>query len=163
MRRSRRDSSGGGSGGGGINGSLTPARKRYPSGLSNPSTPKHSELLAKNTSRALQYPSKSEGPPTWHGGHARGGEHWKCDGVGVGVGVEMGDRSASGAGISLHETEDRIRQLERAEFDLKMRLYYTEERLEEAAGGADAVQLHREVAHAKRVSVFAVVVSHSCG
>lgn len=36
-------------------------------------------------------------------------------------------------------------------FAKQMKLFYTEERLEEAAGGADAVQLHREIANAKRV------------
>lgn len=116
--------------------------------LSNPTT-------ATSTTSAPQYPSSTNErfPPTWQGGH--GGEQWK---VGTSVEVGDGDRLAAGAGISLQETEERIRQLERAEFDLKMRLFYTEERLEEAAGGTDAVQLHREVAHAKRVSsCFAVV------
>lgn len=89
-------------------------------------------------------------------------EHWKVDGPAE---VGDGDRLAAGAGISLQETEGRIRQLERAEFDLKMRLFYTEERLEEAAGGTDAVQLHREVAHAKRVSRVAqypLLLSFGC-
>lgn len=59
-----------------------------------------------------------------------------------------------GEGISLQETEARIGDLERREFDLKLKLFYMEEQLEQAAGGADALQLHKEVMDAKLVSAL---------
>lgn len=131
---------------GGLNGSLTPLRpRRAPSQhLTESNTPGHVD----NT---LQYGAKSnalgleKSPSLWPA--ADGGTAWNRGVVGV-AGEGFG-----GAGISLHDTEERISQLERAEFDLKMRLYYAEERLEDAAGGADAAQLHREIAQSKRVSV----------
>lgn len=56
-----------------------------------------------------------------------------------------------GEGISLQETEARIDELERSEFDLKLKLFYMEEQLEAAVGGVDVLQLHREVMDAKQV------------
>ncbi|CAM9098955.1 unnamed protein product [Scytosiphon promiscuus] len=70
--------------------------------------------------------------------------------------LRLGERSSGrstsgvgGEGISLQETEARIGDLERREFDLKLKLFYMEEQLEQAAGGADALQLHKEVMDAK--------------
>lgn len=64
------------------------------------------------------------------------------------------ERDGVQAGYSLTDAVAKIDELERAEFDLKLRLYYTEERLEEAAGGASAAYLHQEIANAKRVCPF---------
>lgn len=143
----------------GINGSLTPARRqRRPQQQQS-----HSSAQKKDTNEHDHY-----GPREAHGNiahthlHAaasnfrtrsplrQGREH--RNGGSFSTAAAVGKLSAGGEGISLQETEARIDELERSEFDLKMRLHYTEERLEEAVGGIDALQLHREIAHAKRVS-----------
>lgn len=51
----------------------------------------------------------------------------------------------------MQETEARIDELERSEFDLKLKLFYMEEQLQAAVGGVDVLQLHREVMDAKQV------------
>lgn len=61
------------------------------------------------------------------------------------------ERLVGGEGISLQETEARIDELERSEFDLKLKLFYMEEQLQAAVGGVDVLQLHREVMDAKQV------------
>lgn len=62
------------------------------------------------------------------------------------------ERLVGGEGISLQETEARIDELERSEFDLKLKLFYMEEQLESASGGDDVLLLHKEVMDAKLVS-----------
>ena len=122
----------------GINGSLTPARRQRR--LSFENNPISSQKTTNNPKcddvcTGAQNPlPERKGSPEY--GHL----------------ASSSDRlEARGEGISLQETQARIQELERSEFDLKMRLFYTEEQLENAAGRADAVQLHREVADAKRV------------
>lgn len=61
------------------------------------------------------------------------------------------ERLEGGEGISLQETEARIDELERSEFDLKLKLFYMEEQLESASGGEDVLHLHKEVMDAKLV------------
>lgn len=61
------------------------------------------------------------------------------------------ERLVGGEGISLQETEARIDELERGEFDLKLKLFYMEEQLASATGGDDGLQLHKEVIDAKLV------------
>lgn len=51
----------------------------------------------------------------------------------------------------MQETEARIDELERNEFDLKLKLFYMEEQLESASGGDDALHLHKEVIDARLV------------
>jgi len=75
----------------------------------------------------------------------------------------------SGEGISLQETEARIDELERSEFDLKLKLFYMEEQLQAAVGGVDVLQLHREVMDAKQVGtrtgspfLYAILSALSC-
>lgn len=51
----------------------------------------------------------------------------------------------------MQETEARIDELERSEFDLKLKLFYMEEQLESASGGGDVLHLHKEVIDAKLV------------
>lgn len=122
----------------GINGSLTPARRQRR--LSFENNPASSQKTTNNkrcdddcTGARNPLPERKGSP-----------EYERL--------ASSGDRlDAGGEGISLQETQARIQELERSEFDLKMRLFYTEEQLENAAGRADAVQLHREVADAKRV------------
>ncbi|CAM9350410.1 unnamed protein product [Ectocarpus sp. 6 AP-2014] len=72
-------------------------------------------------------------------------------------GLRQGSRSsdplsgcaAGNGGINLQATEAKIDELERGEFDLKLKLFYMEEQLELAAGGTDVLQLHKEVMEAK--------------
>lgn len=63
------------------------------------------------------------------------------------------ERLVGGEGISLQETEARIDELERGEFDLKLKLFYMEEQLAAAASGDDVLHLHKEVIDAKLVRV----------
>lgn len=142
----------------GINGSLTPARRPQ---RAHPPSPVHkytNDDLHRNCppvpigvttittpARAITNGVAVASLPSYPGG-AWEGERSTLEGASLGL-----RRAAGGAGISLQETEARIDELERNEFDLKMRLFYTEERLEEAIGGTDSLQLHREIAHTKRV------------
>eukprot|EP00752_Nemacystus_decipiens_P001265 g1262.t1 len=60
------------------------------------------------------------------------------------------EKLIGGEGISLQETEARIDELERGEFDLKLKLFYMEEQLASATGGEDGLlSLHKEVIDAK--------------
>lgn len=128
----------------GINGSLTPARRQrrlsfHDNPLSSPKTNNN-----KKCDDVTAYPTTGDQKPLPERRGSRG----------YGSLGSSGDRlAAGGEGISLQETQARIQELERSEFDLKMRLFYAEEQLENAAGRADAVQLHREVADAKRVGL----------
>lgn len=135
----------------GINGSLTPARRRrqyqrrqqqpLPSRKNTNDIGQHSTATLVR-GHAAAYSNATDQFMLW-------GREGGRDGDAFGAAA---DRLAGGEGISLQETAARIDELERSEFDLKMRLFYTEERLEEAVGGEDALQLHREIAHVKRVS-----------
>lgn len=136
----------------GINGSLTPARR-------------HRHQPYQSSSCSSQRNTNDIHPTST----ANTGDHAPLrQGQGVRVSDTFTDAAGDrvgGGGISLQETEARIHQLESSEFDLKMRLFYTEERLGEAAGGTDAVELHREVANAKRVSVYTAPApsrNHAC-
>lgn len=51
----------------------------------------------------------------------------------------------------MQETEARIDELERGEFDLKLKLFYMEEQLASASSGDDILLLHKEVIDAKLV------------
>lgn len=159
----------------GLNGSLTPARRNrqqqpfslhHQQKLTNdvggiPSFP--SSFPPPNLAATAAYPLARDYDPSRQAQFSLGDRGGR-DGFGgatTAASSALG-RVAGGGGISLQETEARIDELERSEFDLKMRLYYTEERLEEAAGGTDALQLHREVAHAKRVSFLFRSRASSC-
>lgn len=133
----------------GINGSLTPARRQRR--LSFETNPLSSQKTTSNQKcdDVTAYASTGDQNPLPERKGSRG----------YGRPASSSDRlEAGGEGISLQETQARIQELERSEFDLKMRLFYAEEQLENAAGRADAVQLHREVADAKRVG-FEVALS----
>lgn len=143
----------------GINGSLTPARR--PRQQHQPS--QHNNLLSKtpndrNSSFSWHHPPgapvhgrhpAAAYPSAGHGGLICKDNEAHGDGA---SGAASDGLSAGGGGISLQKVEARIEELERSEFDLKMKLFFAEEQLEEAAGGADMLELHREVAEAKRVS-----------
>lgn len=149
----------------GINGSLTPARphRRPQQQQSYSSAQKYTNdhdsrgTRAGNTSYAHLHATPSN--PRERSPLRQGREHGSDRPFSVAAAV--GKLAAGGEGISLQETEARIEELERSEFDLKMRLHYTEERLEEAVEGSDALQLHREIAHAKRVSCCLAFVAPS--
>ena len=136
----------------GINGSLTPARRQRR--LSYDRSPLAFQKIADDQKRdnATAYPSIADQNPLPERRGSRG--YGSLD-------ANSGPRLAGGEGISLQETEARIHELERSEFDLKMRLFYAEEQLEDAAGRADAVQLHREVADAKRVGFELAAIAPS--
>lgn len=143
----------------GINGSLTPARRQ-----GRPQQQQsHSSAQKKYANEHDHYGHREKSGNTAHTHLHAAASNFKersplrqerdhRNGGSLSATAAVGKLSAGGEGISLQETEARIDELERSEFDLKMRLHYTEERLEEAVGGIDALQLHREIAHAKRVS-----------
>lgn len=66
------------------------------------------------------------------------------------------ERLVGGEGISLQETEARIDELERSEFDLKLKLFYQEEQLVSASSGDDLLHLHKEVIDAKLVRTWPI-------
>lgn len=126
----------------GINGSLTPARRQRR--LSFHTNPLSSQKTTND--------EKSDDVAAYAGTGDQNTLPERKGSREYGRLASSGDRlEARGEGISLQETQARIQELERSEFDLKMRLFYAEEQLANAAGRADAVQLHREIADAKRV------------
>lgn len=68
-------------------------------------------------------------------------------------------RLVGGEGISLQETEARIDELERGEFDLKLKLFYMEEQLASATSGDDGLHLHKEVIDAKLVRTLNIDIA----
>lgn len=130
----------------GINGALTPARPhRTPQQQQQLQQRRHTNSKTLNDIYAATLDKMTTTAPAGQQqGRGRGG--------GALFGHEPG-KLASGEGISLQETETRIVELERSEFDLKLRLFYMGEQLDLASGGADVLQLHKETMDAKLVSV----------
>ncbi|CAN0287241.1 unnamed protein product, partial [Pylaiella littoralis] len=126
----------------GINGALTPARPhRTPQQQQQLQQRRHTNSKTLNDIYAATLDKMTTTAPAGQQqGRGRGG--------GALFGHEPG-KLASGEGISLQETETRIVELERSEFDLKLRLFYMGEQLELASGGADVLQLHKETMDAK--------------
>eukprot|EP00903_Cladosiphon_okamuranus_P007268 g7046.t1 len=74
------------------------------------------------------------------------------------------ERLVDGEGISLQETGARIDELERGEFDLKLKLFYMEEQLAAATNGDnDVLHLHKEVIDAKLHRSQAEVKARAAG
>lgn len=135
----------------GINGALAPARPhRAP-----PPQPPQQQLQHRGPSSNI-YAANDDNkmlPATL--GQQQGRRRSSDDSFGRTAGkLVSGD-----GGISLQETEARIIELERSEFDLKLKLFYMEEQLEKAAGGADVLQLHKETMRTKVVSTAKCVLA----
>lgn len=140
---------------GGLNGSLTPARRRQPRASQNgvsddaagtyPATPRAGASPPRRSRSSLgdltDYLSD------------KNSSKGNVSVVRTSLDGPMTVAAAANGlgGYCLTDTEARINELERTEFDLKLRLYYMEERLEEAAGGTSTSFLHKEIADAKRV------------
>lgn len=136
----------------GINGALTPARPQrgLPNNNNNSATnpPAAAAPAAKSTNDIMMI---TGGQQQQHGGRVQSGGGLLFGSHNAASGG--GGKIVSGGGISLQETEARIVELERSEFDLKLKLFYMEEQLELASGGgADVLQLHKETIDAKLVS-----------
>ena len=112
----------------GINGALTPARAHRSSHQQKNTNDYHHHPASTSTPNSA-YPSDRTPSRLRH----------------------RQERLVGGEGISLQETEARIDELERGEFDLKLKLFYMEEQLASATGGDDGLQLHKEVIDAKLV------------
>ncbi|CAB1121433.1 unnamed protein product [Ectocarpus sp. CCAP 1310/34] len=135
----------------GINGSLTPARPPRQNTKSTHGIPIYPyDASNENASRHARQGDRGSAGLSAHVGEVVAGE-------GMPSGLRQGSRSsdpltgcaAGKGGINLQATEAKIDELERGEFDLKLKLFYMEEQLELAAGGTDVLQLHKEVMEAK--------------
>lgn len=145
----------------GINGSLTPARQPRQNTKSTNDIPIYAyDASNENPSRHARQGDRGSAGLSAHVGEVVGGK-------GMPSGLRQGSRSsdplsgcaAGNGGINLQATEAKIDQLERGEFDLKLKLFYMEEQLELAAGGTDVLQLHKEVMEAKLVSALRPLAS----
>ncbi|CAM9304011.1 unnamed protein product [Ectocarpus sp. 4 AP-2014] len=135
----------------GINGSLTPARPPRQNTKSTNDIPIYAyDAINENASRHARQQDRGSAALSAHVGEVVGRE-------GVPSGLRQRNRSsdplsgyaAGNGGINLQATEAKIDELERGEFDLKLKLFYMEEQLELAAGGTDVLQLHKEVMEVK--------------